>query len=36
MRSRERVVGIMHERPGEMAYRSSQVTMGEAIVLATA
>ena len=36
VRSHERVVGIMRERLGEMAYREPQVTMGETVVLATA
>ena len=34
--SHERVVSIMRERLGEMAYRPPRVTMGETVVLATA
>ena len=36
MRVHERVVGIMRERLGEMAYRPPRVTMGETVVLAAA
>jgi hypothetical protein len=36
MRSHERVVGVMREWLGEMAYRPPRVTMGETAVLATA
>jgi heme-degrading monooxygenase HmoA len=36
MRSHERVVGIMRERLGEMAYRPPRVAVGETVVLATA
>jgi hypothetical protein len=36
MRVHERVVGIMRERLGEMAYRPPRVTMGETVVLAMA
>ncbi len=36
LRSHERVVGVMRERLGEMAYRAPRVTMGETVVLATA
>ncbi len=36
MRSHERVVGIVRERLGEMAYRPPRVTVGETVVLATA
>jgi quinol monooxygenase YgiN len=36
VRSHERVVVIMRERLGEMAYRPPRVTMGETVVLATA
>ena len=36
MRVHERVVGIMRERLGEMAYRPPRVTMGETAVQATA
>ena len=36
LRSHERVVGVMRERPGEMAYRPPRVVMGETGVLATA
>jgi heme-degrading monooxygenase HmoA len=34
--SHERVVGVMRERLGEMAYRPPRVTMGETLALATA
>ncbi len=36
VRSHERVVGIIRERLGEMAYRPPRVTMGETAVLAAA
>ena len=36
LRSHERVVGMMRERLGEMAYRPPRVVMGETGVLATA
>jgi quinol monooxygenase YgiN len=36
LRSHERVVGMMRERLGEMAYRPPRVVMGETLVLATA
>ena len=36
LRLHERVVGVMRERLGEMAYRPPRVTMGETAVLATA
>ena len=36
LRSHERVVGIMREQLGEMAYRPPRVTVGETVVLATA
>ena len=36
MRSHERVVGVMRERLGEMAYRPPRVVVGETVVLATA
>jgi heme-degrading monooxygenase HmoA len=36
LRSHERVVEVMRERLGEMAYRPPRVTMGETAVLATA
>jgi hypothetical protein len=36
MRVHKRVVGIMRERLGEMAYRPPRVTMGETVVLAMA
>jgi hypothetical protein len=36
LRSHERVVGIMRERLGEMAYATPRAAMGETVVLATA
>jgi heme-degrading monooxygenase HmoA len=36
LRSHERVVEVMREQLGEMAYRPPRVTMGETVVLARA
>jgi hypothetical protein len=36
LRSHERVVAIMREQLGEMAYQAPQVTLGETVVLAAA
>ena len=36
LRSHERVVGIMREQLGEMAYRAPRVVIGETVVLAMA